>query len=187
MCILETRDLSCSRLGCPNIIANQGHTVEAKCPFVADEQEFGSCGAWTQQKLPGSRRSENKLNLCGDCALMKSQSDKNFYNNVGSRLTKSIEGERKRNDERRREKKEQEATLVSGAGMGMSDGQGGNLYEPSGVYFDAGMGVSAMPQELDLDDTGEGPSHGHDHGYNQRGNEGHGHRGGQGSGGWYQQ
>lgn len=182
MCILETQDLSCYTQGCPNIIAFQGHEIQRKCPFVSDEEEFGSCGGWNQAKLPGSQRSEVRK-FCGHCTLKKSERNQNFYDNVGEHITKSLEGQWKRNEDRRREKEEEKSVLISGAGMGWSDGQSGDLREPSGAYFDAGMNLSAIPQELELDDLGEGPSHDHDQRYIQRGDGGHNQRGGHGSSG----
>ncbi|KAG6354444.1 hypothetical protein INS49_004461 [Diaporthe citri] len=186
MCILETKDLLCSTQGCPNIIEYQGHEKRRKCPFVEAEQEFGSCGRRDQVKVPGSERSK-KHKPCGDCARKKADDDANYYRDVAEHLTKSLQDQWNRDDERRRKKKEQETALVTGAGTGYSDGQGGHPHEPSGVYLDPGMDLSAMPQELDLDDFGEGPSHGHVQGHNQRGDEGHYRQDGQGSGGWSQQ
>lgn len=186
MCILETKDLLCSTRGCPNIIEYQGHENPVKCAFVSDEQELGSCPlSWRQQKLPGSERSQ-EYKFCGDCARKKAEDDGAYYRDAATHLTKSLEDQWKRDDERRRKKKEQEAALVSGAGMGWSADQGGYDLGASAIQYDAGMGISAMPQELDLSDFGEGPSHSDDQGYNQRGDEGHNQGGGQGSGGWSQ-
>ncbi|KAI7778027.1 hypothetical protein LA080_002664 [Diaporthe eres] len=119
-----------------------------------------------------------------------------MYENYGEYASKVREAEQKSDDERRLRDAEyrsgtpmpaEQVTPAYGVGMGWAAGQGGHDLGASAMHFNPGMGVSAMPQELDLDDSGEGPIHGHVQGHNQRGDEGHYRRGGQGSGGWSQQ
>lgn len=119
-----------------------------------------------------------------------------MYENYGQYAYKVREAEQKSDDERRVRDAEyrsgtprptEQGALVYGVGTGWSADQGGYGLGAPAIHFEHGMGVSAMPQELDLDDPGEGPSHGDVQGHNQRGDEGHYRRGGQGSGGRSQQ
>lgn len=190
MCWYQISDLKCTNPPCRNIVDFKGHREQVLCQAAEDgDLGFGGCGSMSTEK-PGPIRRAKWL-LCEECKEISRELSEELYTNAGQHATTLRESEQSADDQRRRRLSDdrtdtprpgEQYALVAGAGTGWSAGQGGRDLGASGVHLDPGTAVSAMPQELDLDDVGEGPSQGHGQGYSQGGSEGHDQRGGQGSG-----
>lgn len=191
MCWYKISDLKCTNPPCQNIVDFKGHREQVLCQAAEDgDLGFGGCGSMNTEK-PGPIRRAKWL-LCEECKEISRELSQELYANAGQHATTSRESEQSADDERRRRGSDdrtgtprpgEQYALIAGAETGWSAGQGGRDLGASGVRLDPGMAVSAMPQELDLDDVGEVSSQGHDQGYSQGGSEGHDKRGGQGHGG----
>lgn len=181
MCYRVQADLECCEYDCDVIIIFMAVIEEEPCQLAIDNGlETGHCGSYHDRKLDQPMKAE-KNHRCKGCAA-KNREER--YKNAGKHAAESLESQWRRDAQRRKQEEQQNATLYSFAGTGWAADQGGQDLGGSGMHLDPEMGVSAMPQELDLDDVGEGPSQGHDQGYRQGGSEGHDQRGGQGSDGW---
>lgn len=182
MCYRVQADLECCEDACDVIIIYMAFIEDERCKIAIDNGlETGHCGSYEDRKLnqPMKANTNHRCKGCDD----KNREER--YKNAGKHVTESLESQWRRDAERRKQKEQLNASLFSLAGTGWAADQGGQDLGGSEIlHLDPEMGVSAMPQELDLDDVGEGPSQGHGQGYRQGGSEGHDQRGGQGSGGW---
>lgn len=197
MCWRKQQDVECSEPGCHVIIAYMEYTGDDKCQTAIERNLLaGHCGFYDEWKLHGEVVKPKGYRPCQKHSNKGSENCKERYKNIKKYVDDSRNTEQRKDHQRhlrdleRRSatpKPAEQAAPAYGTGTGESTGQGGYDLGAAGIYFDPGMSVSAMPQELDVNDFGEGPSQAYDHGYNQRGDEGHGQGGGQDSGGWYQQ
>lgn len=187
MCWKVQADLECSTPGCKTIIAWMAHYGEIRCPVAENGGlELGGCGQVGARKLKEPQKADQP-SVCGDCQAKRKQNQRERYANAAKYVADLRDAEQTRDDQRRRRLESRSATprpaeqaaLVYGAGTGWSAGQGGGAHEAYGMYSDAEMFISGMPQELDWgpeddtmqqgwDDPGEGPSQVHDEQYTHR-------------------
>lgn len=196
MCFFRQGDKECANEDCHNVVEFNGHNVPVECMIVENDKSLGFGGCDSGLVFTPGDNGKAKKRICDICTQRSSKLSSGLYDNYGQIATMVREEERQNDEERRLRDAErrsatpmpaEQAAPAYGTMTEWSAGQVGHDLGASGVHFDSEMDLNAMPQESDVRDSGEGPSHSHDQGYNQRGDGGHNQRGDHGSGGWSRQ